>query len=122
MAKLIASELRDSEESGDEKAMNMSKPQVQHTKRQKNQLQPATLETQNSFNSLCAVKASDANRNHYQDELPALNSPTDNESNTEMDNITNKEVWSSSFIMTFVFFQIDLSLLACQYSHSQDHC
>ena len=92
MAKLIASELRGSEESGDEEAMNMSRPQVQHTKRQKNQLQPATLETQNSFNSLSAVKASDANRNHYQDELPALNSPTDNESNTEMNNITNEEV------------------------------
>ena len=38
MAKLIASELRGSEESGDEEAMNMSRPQVQHTKRQKNQL------------------------------------------------------------------------------------
>ena len=72
MAKLIASELRGSEESGDKEAMNMSKPQVWQTKRQKNQLQPAALETWNSFNSLSAEKASDANGNHYQDELPAL--------------------------------------------------
>ena len=103
MAKLIASELRGSEESGDEEAMNMSKPQVRHTKRQKNQLRPAALETRNSFNSLSAEKAFDANRNHYQDELIPLNSPTDSESNTEMDNITNEEVWSSLFIVTFVF-------------------
>ena len=54
MAKLLASELRGSEESGNEEAMNMSKPQVWHTKRQKNQLWPATLETWNSFNSLYA--------------------------------------------------------------------
>ena len=86
------SELRGSEESGDEEAMNISKPQ----------LQPATLETWNSFNSLSAEKASDANGNHYQDGLSALNSTIDSESNTEMDNITNKEVWSLSFILTFV--------------------
>ena len=102
MAKLIASELRGSEERGDEEAVTMSKPQVWHTKRQKIQLRPATLETWNSFNSLAAEKASDANGNHYQNELPALNSPTDSERNTEMDNITNEEVWSSSFIVTFV--------------------
>ena len=91
MAKLIASELRGSGESGDKEAMNMSKPQVRHTKRQKNQLQPAALETRNSFISLSAEKALDANGNHYQYELPAY-SPTDSESNTEMDNITNKAV------------------------------
>ena len=45
IVKLIASELRGSEESEDEGDMNTSKPQVQHTKRQKIQLQPAALET-----------------------------------------------------------------------------
>ena len=101
MAKVIDSELRGSEESGDEEAMNMSKPQVRHTKRQKNQLWPAAMETHNSWNSLSAEKAYETNRNHYVDELPPLNSPTDSESNTEIDNITNEEVWSSLFIMTF---------------------
>ena len=92
MAKLIASELRGSEESGDEEAMNVSKPQMRHTKWQKTQLQPATLETWNSFNSFSAEKASGANGDHYQDELPALNSPTDSESNIEIDDITYEEV------------------------------
>ena len=41
---------------------------------------------------LSAEKMSDADRNHYQDELPAFNSPTDSESNTEMDTITHEEV------------------------------
>ena len=92
MAKLIANELRGLDESGDEGAANTSKPQVRHTKRQKNHLQPTALETCNSFNSLSAERASGANDNHYEDELPQLNSPTNSESDTEMDNITNREV------------------------------
>ena len=92
MVKVMASELRGLDKSGDKGAMNMSKPQVQHAKRHKNQLWPAALETCNSFNNLSAEKASDANGDHYEDELSPLNSPTDSESTTEMDNITNKEV------------------------------
>ena len=44
-------------------------------------------ETHNSFNSLSAEKASDANGEHYEDELPRLKSPSDSESDTEMDDL-----------------------------------
>ena len=94
MAKIIASGLRGSDQSGDEGAANLSKPQVQHTKakKKKTQLQPATLEIPNLFNGLSAEKASDANGEPYKDELSPLKSPSDSESNTEMDDIINKEV------------------------------
>lgn len=92
MAELIASELRGSDESANE-AANISKSKVRRTRSKKSQSRVAaqTLETHNSFNSLPVEEASDAEDNSY-DELPALDSVSDSESDDDMEGVTNEEV------------------------------
>ena len=67
-------------------------PECDTQKAKKINLRPATLETRNAFNGLSAENASDANGEHYEDELPPLKSPSDSKSDTKMDDIINEEV------------------------------
>jgi hypothetical protein len=91
MAQLIASELRASDESGDEAAVPISKPPARRTKKQKKQAPPATLGTRNSFDVLPVEESSDADDEDYEDDLPPLQSPSDSESEDDME-MTNEEV------------------------------